>query len=88
MSFIHEISYQWFAYWWPSIRSNGPEAITQVIIGGVVAVALWPMARKFARNEMKRVHSDITGVDHELEKILPDMVKPFRWLKKKVLNVR
>lgn len=84
MSILHEISYQWFTYWWLSDKGNGPEAIQQIAIGVVGAAALLPIARKVIRNDVRRVHSEMTGVDHELEKLLPDLLKPIRWLWKKV----
>ena len=69
----HEINYIWIAYFWPSLKSNGPEALIQVAAGMAVATALWPVARKVFRNEVKRAHTEMTGVEHELERVLPDV---------------
>ncbi len=80
MSVWHEVNYVWVDYFWSSDKGNGPEAITQALLGLALLTALWPPIRKYLRNEAKKLHGEMTGVEHELEKILPDLMKPFRWL--------
>lgn len=78
-------TYIWFNYFWASDKSNGPEAIQQIVLTGLAVAALWPVARKILRNEMKRAHQDITGVEHELERVFPDVRS---WFRKVVRRVR
>lgn len=87
MDFSQELNYIWTNYFWSSDKGNGPEAIQQWALVAAAGVALWPVARKILHNEFKRAHTAITGIDHDLEHIIPEFIrKPLRWLKSKVTS--
>lgn len=61
----HWISYQWFTYWWPSDKGNGPEALQQTAVYAALAVTFIPAVRKFfhdrfeaAKNLAEKHHKD------------------------------
>jgi len=89
---MHELVYIWINYFWASLKGNGPEAVVQTVVYGGIGILLIPVARRFIRNEAKKLHSEITGVEHEAEKLLLDVLKPARWVwtqvKKLVRRVR
>jgi hypothetical protein len=49
----------WFGYSWPSDRGNGPEALQQTILYGVIAAIFIPIVRNFIRRELKKEHDEI-----------------------------
>ena len=63
----HWLHALWFGYWVPSLWGNGPEAITQTIVYGLLALILIPPVRRFMRAEFHKVHEKIEAV-HETVK--------------------
>lgn len=74
MTWAHTL---WFGYTWPSLKGNGPEAIIQTVAYAVIAVAVWPVARRFARREMAKVHE---RVDAHRDELLAELAETRRAL--------
>ena len=65
MNWLHNL---WFATW-ASLHGNGPEALVQTVVYGLIAVAVYPPIRKWAKHEADHLHAK---VDH-LVRHLPDV---------------
>jgi hypothetical protein len=50
---VHWLNTQWFAYWWPSDKGNGPEAITELVFIGVIGSFLIPRVRRFFKRHFE-----------------------------------
>jgi hypothetical protein len=46
---VHLLHTLWFGYFKPSLLSNGPEALVQTVVYALIAVAVWPPARRAVR---------------------------------------
>lgn len=57
----------WFVWIYPSLRGNGPEGLAQSLVYGMIAFAVYPPLRKWAKRETEHLHAK---VDH-LAKHLP-----------------
>ena len=68
---MHWLWSLWFNYTYPSLKGNGPEAICQTLVYGVLAVILIPPVRRFVRAEFAKVH---TKIDHSHE-LLQHVIK-------------
>lgn len=55
----------WFTYGWPSDLGNGPEAIQQTVIYALIAVIVWPPARRavhrFADRKLDSVKAHVAA---------------------------
>lgn len=49
----------WFNYEVPSLYGNGPEAITELIIVGIISALLIPPIRRWIKSEFHKVHEKI-----------------------------
>ena len=53
----------WFNYFWASLKGNGPEALIQTVVYGLIAMAIWPPARKaierFAKRHAEELHAKL-----------------------------
>jgi hypothetical protein len=49
----------WFGYAWPSDKGNGPEAIMELIVVGIVTAILVPPIRDWFKAEYDKVHAKI-----------------------------
>lgn len=49
----------WFGYWWPSIKGNGPEDLTSLVIVGVVTAIFVPKVRAWWIAREKAVHEKL-----------------------------
>lgn len=54
MSWPHHL---WFAWFWPSIKGNGPEDLTSVAVAGVVTAIVYPRLRRWIETELDRLHA-------------------------------
>ena len=52
----------WFGYFWPSLKGNGPEALVQTVVYGLIAYAFVPVFRKFINSHMKSIHRKLDHV--------------------------
>ena len=59
----------WFDYGYPSLKGNGPEALVQTIVYGMIAFAVYPPLRKWAKRETEHLHAKV----NHLIKHLPDV---------------
>lgn len=67
MSWLHNL---WFNYAWSSDKGNGPEALQQTVIYGLIAVVLIPPIRHAMERFAKRhVESIKSHVEHENAKV-------------------
>jgi hypothetical protein len=53
----------WFGYVYPSLKGNGPEAICQTIVYGIIALIVVPPFRRFIKHEAEKLHSKL---DHSI----------------------
>ena len=49
----------WFGYWWPSVKGNGPEDITSLLIVTVIASLVIPAARRWWVAREQAVHAKL-----------------------------
>lgn len=61
------LSHQWYWYWWPSDRGNGPENIQWTLLAVIVASLLMPRVRRFFKRHFESVHAKL---DHHHEMVL------------------
>ena len=66
---------QWFGYFWPSDKGNGPEAIQQTLVYGLIAAILIPPVRHFFKRHFEKLHSKMDHIIEHTESI-PDYVEP------------
>ena len=52
----------WYGYVWPSLKGNGPEAVVQTVVYGVLAIILIPPVRRFAKAEFEKVHAKMDHI--------------------------
>jgi hypothetical protein len=53
------VSNLWFNYFWASIKGNGPEALVQTIVYGIIAILFVPPIRRWFKAEYDKVHAKI-----------------------------
>lgn len=58
-NFLH---YQWFGYFWPSLKGNGPEALVQTVAYAAIAYAVYPPFRHWADCELAHVHAKMDHI--------------------------
>lgn len=63
MNILHHL---WFGYFWPSDEGNGPEALQQTVVYGLLAVIFVPLVRKWFMARMAALHEKL---DHAHDKI-------------------
>lgn len=52
----------WFNYWWPSIKGNGPEDVTSLIIVGIIASIVIPKMRAWWVKREQILHAKLSHV--------------------------
>jgi hypothetical protein len=52
----------YFGYLWPSLKGNGPEAIAQTILYGLIALAVYPPLRVIAKREAEHLHAKMDHI--------------------------
>ena len=52
----------YFNYVWPSLKGNGPEALVQTVVYGILALIFVPPVRRWAEKEAKHLHAKIDHV--------------------------
>ena len=91
---LHWIHQQWFGYWWPSDKGNGPENITWTAAAILATSLIYPPIRHYINREFEKVHHKIdhviSGIDepykepewerfeHWVSKLGKWIIKPFR----------
>lgn len=55
---MHALYVQWFDYFWPSLKGNGPEAIVQTVVYAGVAALFIPAVRRLE----KRIHAKLDHI--------------------------
>ena len=76
---MHWLDTQWFGYWWPSDKGNGPEAIQQIVLGAVVVAIFVPPIRAWFRRHVKALHEKLDLAHQKMDHIIlhhPD-IPPF-----------
>jgi hypothetical protein len=53
------LSHQWFTYWWPSDKGNGPENIQWTVLALLVVSLLLPRVRAFFKRHFESVHDKL-----------------------------
>ena len=51
-----------FNYWWPSIKGNGPEDATSLLIVGIVTAIVVPAVRHWIAREVSHVHAKLDHI--------------------------
>jgi hypothetical protein len=69
---VHWVHVIWFHYEWPSDLGNGPESLTELIVGAVGVSLLWPPIRKrvsaFLSRHLAAEHAELhRKLDHIIE---------------------
>ena len=93
MTLFHWFHYQWFAYWWPSDKGNGPENLTWSVLAGIVVALCVPLVRHYFEQHMKSLHAKMdhiiehhpdipTYIEPEFERFEHWLLVPYRWLKR------
>jgi len=62
---VHWLSYQWFNYWWPSDKGNGPEAIQQTLVYAATAALFVPIIHRWITKHLDALHAKLDK-SHEL----------------------
>jgi hypothetical protein len=93
VSVMHWLYYQWFVYWWPSDKGNGPENIQWTALAILFTVILYPPIRHAFKREFEKIHHKIDHVmsggtienyvEPEWEKFEHFLLVPF----KKLINL-
>lgn len=52
----------WFGYWWPSVKGNGPEDITSLILVGIVTAIFVPRVRRWWVVREQHLHAKLEHV--------------------------
>ena len=60
----------WYGYVWPSLKGNGPEAVVQTVVYGVLAIILIPPVRRFAKAEFEKVHARLDAAHSKLDLVI------------------
>lgn len=55
----HWLSNLWFNYFWASLKGNGPEAIVQTVVYGLIALVVVPPFRRWVGDHMRSLHSKL-----------------------------
>jgi F0F1-type ATP synthase membrane subunit b/b' len=64
---MHLLHHVWYGYFWPSDLGNGPEAIQQTVLYGLIALVFVPPIRHWAERHVKAIHDKL---DHHHEQLL------------------
>lgn len=85
------LHYQWFTYWWPSDKGNGPENIQWTVLALIVASFLIPAVRNYFKRVEAKLdhiithHPEIPAMEiefkeweHWLVTLIKFIVRPFR----------
>ena len=54
--------HQWFGYEWPSDKGNGPEAITELIVLGIITAIVIPPIRRWFLSKFHHMHERLEEV--------------------------
>lgn len=69
---VNWLHHLWFGYFWPSLEGNGPEALVQTVVYGIIAYLFIPVVRKFVNSHMTSLHRKLDHiVKHSPD--IPDM---------------
>jgi hypothetical protein len=61
------VSNFWFNYWWPSIKGNGPEDMTSLLIVGILTGIFVPRVRRWWIAREQAVHAKL---DHNAKMLM------------------
>jgi hypothetical protein len=62
---LHELTYIWINYFWSSDKGNGPEALTEMLVVGVIASFIVPRVRAWWIKEAKKADAELhRKLDH------------------------
>jgi hypothetical protein len=57
---LNWLSSFWFNYEWPSLKGNGPEALTQTVVYGIIIILIVPPIREWFKCEYEKVKHHAT----------------------------
>jgi hypothetical protein len=60
------IHHLWFTYFWPSLMGNGPEALAQTVLYGLIALIFIPPFRRWFARHIKSIHEKLDGHHEEM----------------------
>ena len=52
----------WFGYWWPSIKGNGPEDITSLVVVAIVTGLFVPRVRRWWVAREQALHAKLDHI--------------------------
>ena len=56
----------WFNYFWSSLKGNGPEALVQTVLYGLIALAVVPPFRHWFERHVKSIHDKLDAHHEEV----------------------
>ena len=62
--------YMWFGYFWPSLKGNGPEAIAQTVVYGVIGYAVYPPFRNWVNRRFSSLHEKHDDLHAKIDHII------------------
>ena len=67
---LNWLHYVWFAYFWPSLKGNGPEALVQTVVYAVVGYLFYPPFHNWINNWFAGVHEKTDLLHDKLDHII------------------
>ena len=52
----------WYGYWWPSIKGNGPEDVTSLLIVGTLTAVFVPVVRRWFKAHIEHLHAKLDHI--------------------------
>ena len=56
---MHALWTFWLNYFGASLKGNGPEALVQTVVYGLIAIAVIPVVRHFLHRELTKAHAEL-----------------------------
>lgn len=69
------MSHLWLGYFWPSLKGNGPEALVQTILYGLIALIFVPPVRRWAERHVHALKEHITAEHAKVHEKLDFVIK-------------
>jgi hypothetical protein len=65
----------WYGYLIPSLYGNGPEAIAQTIVYGLIAIAVIPPARHFVERHVDSIKAHVSAEHDAMHEHLDHIIR-------------
>ena len=61
----------WYGYFWPSLKGNGPEALVQTVVYGLLAYLFLPPVKAYIDAHVDSIHAKLNHVIKHSKDIPP-----------------